>query len=114
MIVLVCGGREFNNKSLLYSTLNAYRKMIDRIIHGGCRGADRLAGLYAFEQYIPCTVFKAHWDQFGKSAGFRRNQQMLDEGSPDLVIAFQGGMGTADMVSRAVKRGVEVKNVLET
>jgi predicted polyphosphate/ATP-dependent NAD kinase len=39
----------------------------------------------------------------GKAAGIIRNQRMLDEGKPDLVIAFQGGDGTADMVRRANK-----------
>jgi hypothetical protein len=38
---------------------------------------------------------------FGRSGGPKRNQQMLEEGKPDLVLAFPGGRGTADMVRRA-------------
>lgn len=36
---------------------------------------------------------------------------MLDEGKPDLVVAFlaQNSRGTKDMISRAKKAGVEVK-----
>ncbi len=37
-----------------------------------------------------------------------RNQQMLDEAKPDMVLAFPGGRGTDDMVSRAEKAGVPV------
>jgi hypothetical protein len=37
--------------------------------------------------------------------------QMLDEGKPDLVIAFPGGGGTADMMRRARAAGVEVLEV---
>lgn len=36
---------------------------------------------------------------------------MLDEGKPDLVVVFPGGTGTADMVRRAKKAGVEVIEV---
>jgi hypothetical protein len=36
---------------------------------------------------------------------------MLDEGKPDLVIAFPGGRGTADMVKKARRAGVEVVEI---
>jgi hypothetical protein len=39
---------------------------------------------------------------------YRRNQQMLDEGRPDLVVAFPGGAGTANMVKLARAIGCEV------
>ena len=48
---------------------------------------------------IPQTVFMAQWDMYGKSAGFRRNQQMIDEGL-NLAVAFPGGTGTRDMTNR--------------
>ena len=41
-----------------------------------------------------------------------RNQKMLDEGKPDLVVAFAGGRGTADMVRIAKRSGVEVREIL--
>jgi hypothetical protein len=47
----------------------------------------------------------------GKAAGPIRNQRMIDEGKPDLVIAFPGGRGTADMVSRAKKAGIPVQEI---
>jgi hypothetical protein len=36
---------------------------------------------------------------------------MLLEGKPDLVVAFPGGKGTADMVRRARKANVPVKEI---
>jgi hypothetical protein len=36
---------------------------------------------------------------------------MLDEGKPDLVVAFPGGGGTKDMVRRAVKAGLSIHEV---
>ena len=52
------------------------------------------------------------YDQFGaRLAPPLRNQRMLDEGKPDLVVAFPGGGGTKDMVRRAVKAGVPIHEV---
>jgi len=56
-------------------------------------------------------VFLANWRTHGKAAGPIRNQQMLDEGRPHLVVAFPGGTGTADMVRRAKAAGVPVMEV---
>jgi hypothetical protein len=33
-------------------------------------------------------VPQGKWDELGKKAGPLRNQRMLDEGKPDLVVAF--------------------------
>lgn len=35
------------------------------------------------------------------------------EAKPDLVIAFPGGRGTADMVRRARAAGIEVREIKE-
>ena len=109
MKVLVCGGRDYNDYQKVRETLDGFG--VSAIIQGGARGADSLGGTYANQRGISCRVFKADWDRYGKSAGFRRNQQMLDEGKPDVVVAFPGGKGTADMVKRAKKAGIKVIEV---
>lgn len=106
MKVLVCGGRDYINYDKVKAVLDDLEP--DVVIHGGARGADGLAGRWAAETGTECVVFKADWGTHGKKAGVLRNRQMLDEGKPDLVIAFPGGAGTADMVRRAVEAGVEV------
>ena len=50
--------------------------------------------------------YVADWATHGKKAGPLRNQRMIDEGHPDLVIAFPGGKGTDDMTRRALAAGV--------
>ena len=47
------------------------------------------------------------------SEGSARNQYMIATGAPDLVVAFPGGLGTADMVERAKAAGIEVIETLE-
>ena len=114
MRVLVCGGRDFDNYNLLVDTLTGllgqYAPKDVIFISGRARGADRLGERFAKTNNCELLVFPADWDKFGKGAGHIRNQQMIDEGKPDLVVAFPGNRGTADMVRRAKKAGIEVKD----
>lgn len=108
MRVLVCGGRDFTDRALLFDALDKFNAAapIDCIIHGDARGADQLAGDWASERNICCDIYPANWDRDGKAAGPIRNRLMLTDGRPDQVIAFPGGRGTADMVKQAKAAGV--------
>lgn len=110
MKVLVCGGRDFNDALTLGSWLGGVHKQrgISLLIEGGAQGADYMARKFAEWAGIPTKTFEADWDKHGKAAGPIRNKQMLDEGKPDLVVAFDGGIGTANMVKQARAAGVEV------
>lgn len=135
MRVLVCGGRGYGEipksipkftwartdagrvaeyeRSVLWSTLNALIPCPTAIIEGGATGADRHAREWAEHFGLKPETYKADWYPSGfgrldRSAGPIRNQRMLDEGRPDLVLAFPGGTGTADMVRRARAAGVKV------
>jgi hypothetical protein len=110
MKALVCGGRDWRDTSTIYSALDGAREAlrITEIIHGGAPGVDTLAGRWAKDREVPCTVYPANWLVDGKAAGPIRNQRMLDEGKPTMVLAFAGGKGTDDMVKRAITAGVEV------
>lgn len=108
MRVLVCGGREFSDALMLGEHLDAFHRSnpITVIIHGDARGADTLAAQWARAHGIEVVAFPANWNLHGKSAGPIRNRQMLDEGKPDMVVAFPGGAGTANMVDQSRKAGV--------
>lgn len=110
MKVLVCGGRNFINVKLLYKELDALHEQyhFDSLIHGDAAGADTLAKHWARSRDIPSKAYPADWNQYKKAAGPIRNSQMLSEGKPDIVIAFKGSIGTADMVSKAKRAGVKV------
>lgn len=105
MKVLVCGGRDYEWVDDFYSELDKIE--ITHIVHGGARGADSLAGNYAEDHCIPCTIYYADWGQYGNAAGPIRNKAMLAE-EPDLVVAFPGGKGTANMIKLAKEAGVKV------
>lgn len=113
MKLLVCGGRDFSDMKLVNETLNELhgRKKITLLIHGAARGADSLADRWAFRAEIPRKEFRADWSMHGRAAGPLRNQKMIDEGKPEMVLAFSGGRGTADMIRRAKAANIPVIEV---
>lgn len=114
MRLLVCGGRNFDDWPLLDRSIRALiamRSWPEAIISGMARGADEMAADWAKRNAITVLSFPADWEKHGKKAGPIRNQQMLDEGKPDIVLAMPGGRGTADMVARAKKAKVPVFDV---
>lgn len=105
MRVLVCGGRDYADHARVHEVLDKLHREagIDVIIEGGARGADRWAYQWADSSGVDTATFEADWENQGSFAGPMRNKRMLEEGRPDLVIAFPGGRGTADMVRKARK-----------
>jgi YspA, cpYpsA-related SLOG family len=110
MRVLVCGGREFMDRAWLFRELDALHSSrgVTIIISGCAHGADTLGIEWAEERGIEVARFSADWNTHGRAAGPIRNQQMLDEGKPHLLMAFPGGRGSADMVRRARAAGIEL------
>jgi len=117
--VLVCGGRDYGDWNAVYRELDAvlaHRRSAGLpdggmvVLEGGATGADRFARWWATERGISFHEEPAEWGVHGRSAGIIRNQKMV-EMSPDLCIAFPGGRGTADMVSRCRRQGIPVKEV---
>lgn len=134
--VLVCGSRDWDDEQMVHSILTGLyaedevghmltemTKFV--VIEGGAKGADAAAAHWARcspmhshnesedQPKFLHLRFPADWKQYGRAAGPMRNQQMLDEGKPDIVLAFKNGFGksavpggTEDMVHRAKKAGV--------
>lgn len=117
MRVLVCGSRHFNDRTKLFCDLDDLLFHFPwtgmTIIHGAAKGADTLAGEYARCNNYEVEVYPADWEKHGKAAGHIRNTQMLEEGKPDMVVAFlgPGSRGTANMIAQTVKAGVPLKVV---
>jgi hypothetical protein len=125
--ILVCGGRDYATDNIqqykfMHGVLNQLTWLISEnyiendnwyptditIIEGGADGADSAASDYAIMNLCKLETYCADWGKYGKQAGYVRNDQMLREGKPDLVLAFPGGKGTAMMIRLARKAGVEV------
>lgn len=101
--VIIAGSRGFSNYKLLKEKCNEYLREKRKeyniiIISGGARGADFYGEKYAQDEGFSLEVFTANWNKFGKSAGFRRNEQMAEVA--DALIAFWDGKshGTKHMI----------------
>jgi YspA, cpYpsA-related SLOG family len=112
MRALICGSRSFEDAAIVKAVLHgmsAGRPIT--VIEGGATGADHLANTWAVVNGARHEKYPAKWTTHGKAAGHIRNQQMLNEGQPDVVIAFidkplTESKGTHNMVRRARQAGI--------
>lgn len=112
--VIVCGGRDFQNRSLCFesleSVLSAYESL--EIVSGHAKGVDTFGEEYAKEHGIKVSIFKPDWKQYGRAAGPIRNRQMLEYAleTSAVIVAFWDGVskGTKNMIEQAKKAGATV------
>lgn len=107
--ILFCGSRDWDDADLIRSVMeNMLQGGRFIVVHGGARGADRMAGSIARSLGLEVEEYPARWSSFGRSAGYIRNVQMADT-HPDLVVAFHiaDSTGTAMMLDIARQRGIE-------
>lgn len=109
MRVIVCGGREYNDRARIFAALDLLhsRRPISVLVHGDARGADRLAGEWARERGVQVEAHPGDWLIYKNMAGPMRNLHMARLGA-DLVVAFPGGKGTAHMIATAGRHGIRV------
>jgi hypothetical protein len=123
-VALVTGGRDFNDRDTLFREMDRLhaQRPITLVVHGDAKGADRLADQWAKSRRVPVKPYPAAWDdlsapgarvltrgdgtRYNANAGTDRNDLMLERERPDVVVAFPGGGGTADMVRKAKAAGV--------
>lgn len=113
--ILICGGRDFADYALFNRTLDDLSKWFDPkgfvLIEGDADGADNMCFNWGAVRGIPVITMHAHWAFHGNAAGSIRNGWMLKWAIPDLVVAFPGGTGTANMVAQAREAGIDVFEV---
>lgn len=105
MWFLVSGSRDFPNETLVRESMRAVMQPTDTLLHGGARGVDT----WCAEEATRCGATVLHrpaqWEGYGRSAGMRRNTDMLNElveqADPYHIFLFWDGesRGTAHMLS---------------
>lgn len=118
--IVVTGGRDYNDVPRIWAILACVSEkygplhIIDGAsddVTGPYVGADYWANQWANAMDYATTRCHAEWKKHGRAAGPIRNQTMIDEHRPDIVVAFPGGNGTEDMVRRAHKANIKVIEV---
>ena len=128
MKIVVTGGREWISYKSILDGFERMCKAYDIsptdiiLIHGDCRGLDRMAAELGELLGMDVRGKPAHWghdedcpaecrEVIGRAAGVIRNQKMLDE-NPDIELAMsfhhdlEKSKGTGDMVRRIEKAGI--------
>jgi hypothetical protein len=110
MRVIVCGSHRFGERAVVWAHLDRLhaKRRVSLVIQGGAKFIDQFAKDWAKARGVPCDEYQADWNKYGRKAGPIRNQRMIDEGSPNGVVAFPGNSGTADMIRRAELAGLTV------
>lgn len=105
--ILITGSRNWTDKQTIRNAIDEIAYNLGwpiTIVHGHCpTGADKLADDIAKELDVPVERHPADWDKYGKAAGPRRNQEMVDLGA-DVCLAFPlpDSRGTWDAIKRAM------------
>ena len=74
--VVVCGGREFNDKGFIFSELDRLHRdfRFSQVIEGAARGVDTIAGAWARARGLELVEFPADWKNEGRHAALSRNE----------------------------------------
>ena len=109
MKLIVAGGRDFTDANLMIAEL---KKLVNsgnipecpELVCGMARGADMLAYSLWANNKMPIHNFPANWDKHGKSAGYKRNQEMGE--FADAAVCFWDGN------SKGTKHMIDIMNKL--
>lgn len=104
----IAGSRGITNYVQFKDALEAYLKTcapISEIVSGGARGVDSLAAQYARQHNLALTEFKPDWNTYGKSAGYRRNVDIVNA-SDEVFVVWDGvSKGTNHTINITKKAG---------
>ena len=110
MKIIIAGSRDITDFDIICKaiiTSNAKEK-ITELVSGTARGVDALGEKWAEIYHIPIKKFPANWNKYGKSAGYRRNEEMSEYGDALLAIWDGSSKGTQHMIDIAKEKGLKV------
>jgi hypothetical protein len=102
MRIAVIGSRTITDYDLVEKTILEHLKIseISLVVSGGAKGADTLGELFAKKHNLETKILYPDWKKFGRSAGFIRNKDIINE--CDIVFAFWNG------ASRGTKNSLDI------
>ena len=105
MKIIIAGSRTLADYSLIHSRMNYLLRDVDTatitIISGTARGVDQLGERFANEQACKLIRMPADWDTHGKSAGYKRNEEMAKIATHAVIFWDGESRGTKHMIKLA-------------
>ena len=120
IVILITGDRNWTDYDFILEVLSRFKDKSVLLIHGDCRGADKLAGKAARELKFEVDSHPAEWDKYGRGAGPIRNTEMVkqaakleSEGLEVYVLAFHDNIetsrGTPHCINQSKNHGLNVE-----
>lgn len=113
--LIIAGSRNISvSPKHVFAALDQVDWPVTHVVSGCARGADRLGEHYARSRNLSVDQFPADWDTFGKSAGARRNKQMLEHSDALFAIWDGKSRGTQHMINitRTAGKPVRIYNTV--
>lgn len=110
--VIVAGSREFDDYQFLKKKLDFLLMNVKEeieIVSGTARGADMLGERYANENNYNIISFKPNWNEFGKRAGYLRNEDMAKYANACVVFWMNKSKGSKHMIDIAKKYNIKLR-----
>ena len=108
MITIIAGSRGATDYNDLLLAIKWSPFKVTTVISGNARGADTLGKQYASEKGLPLKIYSSKWNDYGKIAGFIRNEQMASVAEALIALWDGNSRGTQHMIETAYKEGLEV------
>ena len=104
----VIGSRSFSGYAFFCSHLSKFKHDDLTIVSGGARGTDSLAQTYAKHNGLKILIVYPNWHKHERSAGFIRNQEVVNE-STELITFWNGiSPGTKNVIDIANRQKKKV------
>lgn len=115
----VCNEQGVMEQMLTYLDKNIYTKLLEyedydiEIIEGHARGADAYFQGFAKRHELNLRSFPAEWDKYGKSAGYKRNAEMINyikQADARFVVCLWDGVskGTKNTIDLCIRDNIPV------
>lgn len=106
--LMVCGSRTIDDKDFIYKKIDEcivenFPNEEIIIIEGEARGVDSIAKQWAIDHNKQIEAYPAKWDLYGKSAGYRRNVDMVKACDHCLIFWDGKSKGTKHDIDLCTK-----------
>lgn len=113
--LLIAGSRSFEDRDLFNRVTEEIIDGDERftvIVEGGAAGADTMAREYAEAHDMKYEEFKPDWKQYGRAAGPKRNDKMVqfikERNGTALYFWDEESKGTKQCIDSAKRKGIEI------
>ena len=108
MKVIIAGSRSIRLYRYVEEAIAESGFAVTAVISGTALGVDHNGEVYAINNQIPCVRFYPDWGKYGKGAGMRRNQDMVNVAEALIAVWDGESRGTADVIVKAQIKGIPI------